>query len=434
MRRPSPLGRRAPFGQDARDLWLDAYIQHPGVAATVQSILMAFRQAENGDPSMQCDLFDDFIEPDCHLASLFEKRNEAVAGKPYTIQSGQQGDTEADLMAHVLRETFRYLPMPEVFQHLLTFNKYGYACVEIDWDIRIIDGREWIVPVWFTPVRARRFRIGTSFGWSVADGVGDLRLFADVSRPLGDELRPGKWIKILRDAAHPIALSALMRSCVWPALGKRYGWRDWMIYSDKYGKPLPIAKYKQESDDEAKNVAMEILENIGNDIGAAVPETIELDFKEPRNTDNSRTHGGLIEHANAEMSKRVNGSTLANDNKGSGGASYALGAVHDEVRWEFVQYDSCRVESAFNTQVFAAFRAYNGLSAPSPEMKIQIVRALDPKTRVQVANVYKNELGGRVSAAQMAQELGFREPTNTSDELPGVPAAVVQPKVSVAQS
>jgi hypothetical protein len=51
-----------------------------------------------------------------------------------------------------------------------------------------------------------------------------------------------------------------------------------------------------------------------------------------------------------------------------------------------------------------------------------VVRDLDPMTRVQVASKYRNELGGKISAQQMGQEPGFREPSGAGDELPGMPA------------
>jgi phage gp29-like protein len=418
LRRPAATPSAPPSGQDARDLLFDTYVEHPGHGATIEGVINIFREAEMGYPQRQCDLYDDLEQPDGHLASLFEKRNEAVSGKPWVIQAGGQGD-DAELAAHVLRTVFDGLPMIEVFQHLLTFNKYGYSAVEIDWTIRIIDGREWIIPSWFTIVRARRFRIGTGWNGEPAD---ELRLYADIMRPRGDELRPYKWITIRQNAAVPLACGGLMRGCAFPAVGKRYGFRDWLIYSDKYGKPLPVASYDETADDDSKEVATEIIASIGSDIGAVKPKSIDIDFKEPKNTDNSHTHGGLIAHCNAEMSKRVNGSTLANDNAGSGGASYALGAVHDSVRWEAVQYDAGRLETAFNTQVFAAFCVFNNIAAAPPKLRIQVVRELAPLTRVQVADFYKNKLGGDLSKSQMAQELGFREPTDDDDALPGMPA------------
>lgn len=420
LQKPRPFPKSAPMGQDARDLWFDTIPEHPGYAVTPDRIIAAFRLAELGDPRVQCDLFDDMVEPDCHLGSLFEKRSEAVAGKPYSIQAGA-GDDESQLAASVMRGQFDAIPMEEVFQHLLSYNKYGWAAVEVDWTLKVIDGRTWIVPEWFVCVRARRFKIGTIRFFGSSATIDELRLYADPSRPLGDELRPGKWLVLRRDPAMPLAQSGLMRSCIWPAFGKRYGFRDWMIYSDKFGKPLPIATYDETADDEAKDTAEQIIASIGTDNGAVVPKSIGVEFKEAKGGDNSHTHGGLIEFCNAEMSKRVNGSTLSNDNKGSGGASYALGAVHDSVRWEAVQYDATRLETAFKTQVFAAFIKYNNLTCATPDLKIQVVRDLTPGTRVDVAAIWRNQLGGKLSKSQMAQELGFREPNGPDDELPGAP-------------
>ena len=421
MAPPRPLPATAPRGQDARDLWFDTVPEHPGYGVTPDRVINAFRAAELGDPRIQCDLFDDVIEADCHLSSLFEKRSEAVAGKPWVIQAGN-GDEVSALAAHVMREQLRLLPMDEVFQHLLTYNKYGYAAVEIDWTAKEIDGRIWIVPEWFVCVRARRFKIGTIRFFGNQSTIDELRLFADPTRPLGDELRAGKWIILRRDRAMPLAQSGLMRSCIWPALGKRYSFRDWLVLGDKYGKPVPIASYQEDADDQAKSVAMQIVQNIGNDNGAIKPETIKLDFQETKADGSSKLHGSLIQFCNSEMSKRVNGSTLANDNSNSGGASYALGAVHDSVRWEAVQYDATRLQTAFKTCVFEPFVKYNNLNCAPPELKIQVARDLDPNTRVEVAAIYRNQLGGKVSRAQMGEELGFREPTGPDDELPGTPA------------
>lgn len=410
-----------PLGQDAHDLYYDAFQLHPGYGASVAAILAAFRQAERGYPQIQCDLIDDLLEPDCHLASLFEKRNEAVSGKPFVVQAGS-ADADAVLGAQILRDQLASLPMIETLQHLLTFNVYGYACIEIDWGIKVVDGRAWIVPTCFTPVRARRFRISTL----ALDGVQDeLRLYADLQRPRGDALRPYKWIVVRRNS-QPVASSGLMRNCAWPALAKRYGVRDWIVASDKFGKPLPIASYDADVDDGLKATADEIIQNIGNDIGASVPKTITVDFKEVKNAEGSKTFGGLIAHSNAETSKRVNGATLSNDSSGAG--SYGLGDVHDAVRWEAVQYDAARIENAFGLQVFAPFMHFNGLTtAPCPQMHIQVVRDLDPTTRIDVVTKFVNLLGGKASASQFGQEFGIREPNDAADELPGAPEPTAEP-------
>lgn len=253
---------------------------------------------------------------------------------------------------------------------------------------------------------SRRSRSGGSginagtLGLLNGGGLDELRLITDYRRPLGDALRPGKWL-ILRRSATALARSGLMRTGVWPAMGKRYGWRDWLVWMEKYGQPTPIARYSEDSDESSKDVAAEIIRSTGETNGAIAPKSIEVEFAEAKRFgDSGSVHQSEIDHCNAEMSKLVNGSTLTNDNKGSGGASYALGSVHDGVRWEAVQYDAERLETAFEREVSAAFVAYNDLRCAPPRLKIQVVRDLDPMTRVQVASKYKNELGGKVSGQQ----------------------------------
>jgi phage gp29-like protein len=431
LTRPRAFPREMPRGQDARDLpFYGSVIGHPGYAVTPQGVLSTFRTAEGGDPSIQCDLFDDLIENDSHLRNLFEQREQAVAGKPWVMQAdGQEADAEE--AARVLGEALRRLPMIEVFQHLLTFNRYGYACAEIDWGIATINGKPWIVPVWIAPVPARRFRIVTTPMLVNGNaGIDELRLYADIRRPHGDELRPGKWIVVRRSGTW-VSRAGLMRTAAWPAMAKRFGFRDWLVYSQRFGLPLPIVDYPDEADDDDIAIAEEIVRKIGSDGGAVKPKSLELKFEDATrgNNENSKAHGGLIAHCNAEMSKLVNGSTLSNDNANSGGgASYGLGEVHDSVRWDNVVFDAERMSEAVRNQLSTPFMRFNALAGKPPLLKVQVVRDLDPKSRAEIADVLHNKLGIPVSTAQMRQELGFREPSGDGDAAPGAtPVTPVTP-------
>jgi phage gp29-like protein len=317
----------------------------------------------------------------------------------------------------MLTQALKRLPMIDVFQHLLTANRYGYAGLEIDWGIIEIEGRKWVVPTWFTPVEARRFRIGPDQR---------LRLFADVSRPLGDELVPGKWLMLQRPGR--VARAGLMRSGAFPAMGKRLGWRDWLVFSQRFGIPLVLARYTPgETDDDVLAVAEEIVQKIGSDGGAAIPDDIKVEIVESRTSNpNDKTHGGLIAHCNAELAKLIVGSTLTNDNAGSGGASYALGEVHATVRWDNVTFDAAKLQEAFRTQVCVPFMLFNNLTGSAPLLEIQVVRDLDPTAIIQMADTLTNKLGIPVSQSQMRQVAGFKAPT-TGDEAPGAPKALPAP-------
>ncbi len=420
LERPSPLPGTPPTGQDARDIrTFDGWVDHPGYAVTPAQILAVFREAERGYPQRQCDLVDDLVENDGHLRNLLEQREQAVAGKPWVIQAdGSDGDSEQ--AARVLSEAMRRLPLIQVFQHLLGSNRYGYAAAEIDWGIAVVEGAAWIVPTWIAPVPARRFRIATDM--TSPGALDELRLYTDAKRPQGDALRPGKWI-VMRRSGTWLARAGLMRTAAWPAAAKRLGFRDWLIYSQRFGLPMPIVSYDPEVvDDDGIATAEEIVRRIGSDGGAVVPNHLKLDFHDAtKGGENSKAHGGLIAHCNAEMSKLINGSTLSNDSTGSGGASYALGEVHATVRWDNVLFDAESLQEAFRTQLFAAFMHFNNLRGKPPLLKVQVVRDLDPKARVEIADVMQNKLGIDVSKSQMRQELGFREPTGADDTAPGAP-------------
>jgi phage gp29-like protein len=363
LARPRALPSGAPTGQDARDLRaFDGWVEHPEYAVTPKTIIAAFRDAELGFPQRQCDLFDGLIERDAHARSLFEQREQAVAGKPWVMQAdGQEGD--AELAARVLGTALRRLPMIEVFRHLLTGNRYGWGCVEIDWGTLVLDGRIWIVPVWLAPVPARRFRINMS--QTTPGGFDELRLYTDAQRPQGDELRPGKWLTFRRSGAW-LSRAGLMRTGAWAIMAKSYGFRDLLVFSQRFGLPMPIATYQEGADPTAIDVAEQAIKKVGSDGGCVVPNTIKLDFKDATATEGGRPHAGLIALCNAELSKLVNGSTLSNDNAGSGGASYALGEVHAGVRWDNVVFDAELIQEVFRTQLGEPFMRFNDPAAQDP--------------------------------------------------------------------
>lgn len=414
--RPGALPDKAPAGRVARPLRFDSHVEHPGHGVTPRRVVEIFKQAECGLPQAQCDLIDDLVENDAHLRSLFEQRAQAVAGKPWVVQAdGSDGDSET--AARVLGWALRRLPLVSMLEHLLTFNRYGWAATEVDWGLLEYEGRAWIVPTWLANVPARRFRIDPERD--------ELRLVTKDFDVDGEPLAPGKWL-VVRRSGSSLARAGLMRTAAWYACFKKFSTRDWVVYAEKYGLPLTLAKYGDglagdgSTDDPSRAVAAEIVRNIGNDGGAVVPKSIDVEIKEAgRDGNSAAVHGALIAYCNSEMSKLVNGSTLANDNAGSGGASYALGEVHASSRWDNIQADNERLQEAVRLQLAIPFMHYNGLKGSAPLLKIQVVRDLQPAQRAAIAKTLAVDLGMALSDAQLRQECGFKEPASESDAVRG---------------
>lgn len=413
-RPPRPPAR--PSGEtQARELRYQQYTGHPGYGCTPERVVRLFRLAETGNTGGQCDLFDDVVERDCTLRSLLAQREQSVAGKPSTIQAGGPSDRDA-AAARVLSTAFNSINRIGLFQHQIGgANRHGWGASEIAWEPRAIEGRDWLVPVWFANVPGRRFAV---------DGFDRLLLTTD-AEPSGERLKDGQWMVTRRPGQ--LARSALMRSAIWPALWKSFSARDWVVYAEMFGIPLVHATYADGSngevtDDEARALAEEIVSKIGSSGGAVTPESVKVTIHEGRKADGAGLHGALIQWANAEMAKLINGSTLSNDNAG-GTSSYAMASVHDSVRWDNVQYDAALLEESFRRDVAVPFLAYNGLvDVAPPQLRIQVVRDVAPEIRLRCA-VLAHQIGMPLSLSQLRYDTGFREPLGNDDELAATSAA-----------
>lgn len=431
--RPLALPMAPPQATDAKDLfYYDSWIPHPGTDLTPQSILWAFRQAELGYPRLMVDLLDDLVEGDAHARNLFEHRERVAAKAPLAIVPGA-GDNESEASAHALGVAFDQLPWKQTAEQLARVHRYGYAGVEIDWGILAVDGHEWCVPTCLTVVPARRFTIGTQGMVPVEkypDGTptaeagninvryDELRLYQDLGYPQGHPLRPGKWITLRRQTSQ-VARGGLGRTAALYLMAKRFSFRDWIILSERYGIPWPIATYERDAPQTVIDMAKQIVANIGSDGGAAIPEGFELEIKEGVQA-KLPMQQILGAWCNNELSKLINGSTLRNDSTGSGGASYGLGNVHDAVAWDEVRSDGELLSEALVQQVALPFMRFNGLRCARPQISIVVEPDSTPQDFIAGAVKMVNELGVSVSQAQLRETTGYRAPLNKQDEAPGM--------------
>lgn len=433
LNRQIPLPKSAPQGADAKDLYyFDSWIPHPGTDLTPQSILAAFRQAELGYPRLMCDLIDDLVEGDAHVRNLFEHRERVAAKADLEIGAGA-GDPDSEASACALSTAFERLAWKGAAEQLARVHRYGFSGVELDWSNTLVDGREWIVPTCLTVVPPRRFTIGTLGMIPIAkypDGTptaeagkaivrfDELRLYMDLGVPQGHPLRDGKWIALRRQTSQ-VARGGLGRTAALLMMAKRFSLRDWLIFAERYGIPWPVASYREGSADSLIEIAKQIVANIGNDGGAAVPEGMTLDIKDGVKGDHP-VQQVLSAWCNNELSKLVNGSTLRNDSTGSGGSSYGLGNVHDQVAWDEVQADGELLSEALVQQVVIPFMRFNGLKCAQPKVTINVTPDMGPAQFIDGAVKMTNELGVKVSQTQLRETTGYRAPLNKEDEAPGM--------------
>ena len=405
----------------------DLWISHPGIGLVPVRLLRIFRAAEQGDLDEQAALFDDQIEADGHVRSLFGGIETEVHGKPLLVAA--EGDLESSMQARdVLAAALDRMPIAnslhEFVKHQAGRRRYGYAATEIEWGIVEIQGREWVVPLALHNVPARRFKIDyVTKEW---------RLLSSMN-PAGEKLLPGKWL-IGVDLATDPARGALMRTASRKCLLKSLSEANWAAYGNRYGIPLAMVKYDRDQGDDGRKHAEEIAKTIGTDAAAAVPKDIDIAIAEAgRMGDSSPLHGGMIAHANSENSKLIAGGTLTNDssgtNNGGAGSSHALGKVHENSRWGVISGLAMDVQEVFYelSRMFIAFNGLTGKALP-PRLQIQIARDLTPTTIVQAASTMVNDLGVPVSRDWLYANTGMQAPETDSDATPGRPQKTSAPQ------
>lgn len=418
LAKAQPLPASPPRGRVSRDLpFFDSALFHPEEGITPATLRRSFRVAEQGYPETQVRLMRGLIEGDGNLRTLFEKRNGAVASKPTVFQPGDASSSAAK-GARVFEIACRALQWKKTLEHLLLMVPFGYSGAEIEWGTLSVDGRLWIVPVDVVLVPIDRFRIGAE---GMIDNkaqvrLDELRIYNDPARPYGEDLAPAKWITT-RYRTETLARAGQMRTAAPLAMGKRYGFRDWLILSERYGIPMPIVKYQQEVDEWAKEVGALIIQNLGSDGGAVVPHGIDLEVKEGVTVDKP-LQAALIDYCNREETRLVNGATDATDS--SEGGSYARASIHGEVRFESVADDAGSLHEAIDSMLAKPFALFNGVSAP-PLARQQIARNFTPAVLLGLADVAKNKLGIDVSMSQVYAETGLRPPVDEEDKAPGAP-------------
>jgi phage gp29-like protein len=404
LEQPRPLRTTPSTGSKATQFPLaDRWASHPGVGLTPERIGGIFRSAETGYPWQQCDLFDDVLETDAHLRSLFDTRISGVAGKDWILQAG--GGDPADIKAAlILEEALRWVPnTSDTFAHQLTSMIYGYAGSEIIWER--YDG--YTIPVWFANVPARRF---------VFDEEDVPRLLTARETTKGIPLEPGRWWWSRR--RHRLTAAAgLMRTACWYSLFKRLSLSDWVIFIDHYAMPYPVGRYRPGTNAEEKAVLEQAVRSLGTDGYAIFSEDGTIEFaKIERGGGADSPYAAMCGLCNTEMSKLVTGATLTSG-EGTSVGSYALGRVHETRLFDLISEDALQLQRSFKAQISMPFMIYNGLPGKPPRLRVHLVRDVDPAVRMDLYSRAANELGLAIDEDQFRQE--FQMPTPTGSALVG---------------
>jgi phage gp29-like protein len=213
----------------------------------------------------------------------------------------------------------------------------SYSVTEILWDF----GDKW-VPRALKHVDPRWFFFDKATGQ-------ELRLKSDATA--GEELTPGKYVvhRARFKSGLPIR-GGLARAACWAYLFQNFALRDWVQFIETFGKPLRLGRYEGGVATPADiDILIDAVQSLGTDAAAVLPKSMLIEFPEVQNArGDNQLWRLLLEYLDRQISKLVLGQTLTADTGESGGGSYALGGVHNEVRMDILADDAKALADTIN--------------------------------------------------------------------------------------
>jgi len=379
-----------------------------GYRLTPERLFQFFRQADAGSPGMMLDAFESIVIGDGHTRGQYESRMDDVCLQDWHFFAPEEDERPFSIdVAKMLSDAMHQLDTPAAIEHLGTAVFHGAAYVEVPWQQRAKDGV--VVPVDLVRPPHRRFRYDTdSFR---------PRIMHETNMYPGEPLvttRGTSWI-----IAEPVrwrkpTQAGLFRSVAPWCVFKRMSVRDLILFGERFGIPMIIGKYGEESSESSRAALVKALEILGTEGRAVIDEKsiIEVTDAHVRGGKNE-IHPTIVALCNAEISKIMSGGTLTSDAAGPG--SYGLGTVHAAQKHKLSLADAGRITRAMDG-LAREFVRRNGWwdKAAVPRLHIEVEQ--DQLIAAQTIKTL-GEAGLDMSKRRQRRKFNQPPPRDTEDKL-----------------
>jgi len=356
-------------------------------------------EAESGELSAQADLFGRMEEKDGELDAHLRTRKEGVSRLKFEIQPADDSPPAAEAAAFC-REIVTATPEVEgALFDLLDAIPKGFSVLEIEWQAT---GARW-APLRFLWRPQQWFRLA---------GDGQTLRLRDGSLQ-GSCLNPLNFIiHRVRARSGFCARTGLLRSCVRAFVVRHFAWKDWMAFAEVYGMPPRIGRLREGVPWDSREASQlwEAVRALGMDAAAVVREGNAIEVMDCRSTGEGEIFERILERAGREMTLAVLGQLLTSG--GEEGGSYALGQVHNQVRWDLIEADARAMSATLTEQLLSPLVRLNlGKDLPVPRWHFDLEK---PHDLTQLAATVKTlaEAGLRMPARWIYQKFGIPEPTD----------------------
>lgn len=205
-------------------------------------------------------------------------------------------------------------------------------------------------------------------------------------------------------------------------------------FIELYNQSMRVGKYVPNETPQGKKdreVLKKALQNLGSDAWAMIPQDMQIEFvKDATAAASVESYERWARYFDELLVQLVQGSSLASGTSNTGGGgSLALGQVHEDAFMRVVQADADEIADTIARDVFTPFVRFNhGEGVEVPYFRLHIEKPEDSEAKMRATKIYW-EMGGTVSADELRDYLGWREPE--ADEATLSQASVAQPSTAV---
>jgi phage gp29-like protein len=350
----------------------DRFSSYPSQGLTPERLARIFIEADSGDVFRQMELFEEVLEKDPHIASLFQARRLAVSGKNYNIVPASDSPKDIEIAGDVEKLIGRIRGWQNTVNDLLDAVPKGFSVLEIYWLPK--DGKYTIARL--KHKHQKKFRFGqvtdldsdpeeirllvdprhidrlrgivpdTELGKAVVDGI---------SLDSTPALRRRFAILLCKARSGNPARTSLLRTLTYLYLFKNYDVKWWIQFAEKM-LGYVIGKYDSSQPDQ-KELLEKAVMGLASDAAAVISKDSQIEFAEMLTKAAShQVYGDLARWCNEEATKVVLGHTGTNQSTPGklGGEDNAK-----DVKDELVQADALALDECITDEIIIPFVIFN---------------------------------------------------------------------------
>ncbi len=386
---------------------MDYADSYAGYKLTPDRVAAVLRQADWGYPLQMFDMFEHLVMVDGTLRGLYEQRLDEVSAVEWSLRPGDERAGSIQL-ATELEVALRAMDTEGMIEHLALQPFLGCSYAEVAWLSRP-DGFQ--VPVEAVCVPHRRF---------IFDDQSRPRLTTDANSYPGEPLerRPGSsWVLAETRRWRKQVQAGIMRTVAFWSVFKRMSVRDWLLFAEKFGIPMIVGKYDENTGETTRKALKDAIAALGTEGRAILAHGtfIEVLTDAIRSGGGDHLHQGITALCNAEISKAITAGTLTSDVGGPG--SFALGQVHAQQKHKLHVADARRIGRWIRRYIGQECIVRNGLvELAAPPFLHLHVQKLDLLQDAQTVKTLV-EAGLKLSARHQREHFNQPAPSGADDEL-----------------